>query len=174
MNINQLIIRNLKKNLSNYYLYVFALIFSVTIYFAFVTLQYDPSMDPATGTIKGQAGVKAGSVVLIAIVGIFLIYANNLFIKRRSNEIGLFQLIGMTKGRIFRILSIENFILYFSSMLIGILLGFSVSKLIVMIVFKITGVEAVATLSFSQEALIQTILVFLGIYLLIMLTTIYL
>lgn len=170
MNVNQLIFRNLKKNLSNYYLYVFALIFSVAIYFAFVTLQYDPSMDPATGTIKGQAAVKAGSIVLIVIVGIFLIYANNLFIKRRSSEIGLFQLIGMTKGRIFRILSIENFILYFASMIIGLLIGFSVSKLIVMIVFKITGVEAVATLTFSQEALVQTVLVFFGIYLLIMLT----
>ncbi|RPF53938.1 FtsX-like permease family protein [Aquisalibacillus elongatus] len=170
MNINQLIIRNLKKNLSNYYLYVFALIFSVTIYFAFVTLQYDPSMDPATGTIKGQAAVKAGSIVLIVIVGIFLVYANNLFIKRRSSEIGLFQLVGMTKGRIFRILSIENFILYFSSMLIGIAIGFAISKLMVMIVFKITGVEAVATLTFSQEALIQTLLVFLGIYILIMVT----
>ncbi|WP_017186536.1 FtsX-like permease family protein [Alkalibacillus haloalkaliphilus] len=170
MNINQLILRNLKKNFTNYYLYVFALTFSVTIYFAFVTLQYDPSMDPATGSIKGQAAVRAGSILLIVIVGTFLVYANNLFIKRRSSEIGLFQLIGLTKGRIFRILSIENFILYFSSMVIGILLGFSISKLIVMIVFKITGVEAVATLTFSQEALIQTLLVFMGIYLLIMFT----
>lgn len=80
-------------------MYVFALIFSVSIYFAFVTLQYDASMDPATGTIKGQAAVRAGTIVLILIVGVFLVYANNLFIKRRSNEIALFQLIGMTKGK---------------------------------------------------------------------------
>ena len=69
MNVNQLIYRNLKNNLRNYYLYVFALIFSVSIYFAFVTLQYDASMDPATGTIKGQAAVRAGTIVLILIVG---------------------------------------------------------------------------------------------------------
>ena len=37
MNINYLIYRNLKKNIKNYYLYVFALIFSVGLYFAFVT-----------------------------------------------------------------------------------------------------------------------------------------
>ncbi|GEL76498.1 ABC transporter permease [Tenuibacillus multivorans] len=168
MSINQLILRNLKKNLSNYYLYVFALIFSVAIYFAFVTLQYDPSMDSQTGTVKGEAAVKAGSILLVAIVSIFLLYANTIFIKRRSSEIGLFQLFGMTKGRIFRILSIENFILYFSSLVIGIFVGFSISKLIVMIVYKITEVEAVATLRFSSEALIQTLLVFIGIYLLIM------
>ena len=53
MSINQLIFRNLKKNLKNYYLYVFALVFSASLYFAFVTLQYDPSMDEAAGRLKG-------------------------------------------------------------------------------------------------------------------------
>ncbi|MBN8194083.1 ABC transporter permease [Bacillus sp. NTK074B] len=169
MNLNTLIIRNLKKNLKNYYLYVFALIFSVALYFAFVTLQYDPSMDATKGTIKGGAAVKAASVLLVAIVSIFLLYANTLFIKRRSKEIGLFQLIGMTKNKIFRILSVENFILYFGSLILGILIGFSFSKLIIMILFNITGVDAIATLHFSTKALLQTIIVFCAIYLLIML-----
>ena len=104
MSINELIFRNLKKNLKNYYLYVFALIFSVALYFAFVTLQFDPSMDETKGSIKGAAAIKAASILLVAIVSIFLLYANNIFIKRRSKEIGLFQLIGMTKSKIFRIL----------------------------------------------------------------------
>ncbi|UJL46728.1 ABC transporter permease [Virgibacillus sp. NKC19-16] len=169
MSINHLIYRNLKKNIKNYYLYVFALVFSVALYFAFVTLQYDPSMDKVEGSIKGAAAIQAGSVLLVAIVAVFIFYANNIFIKRRSKEIGLFQLIGMTKGKIFRILSVENACLYFGSLVIGIFIGFSVSKLIVMILFRITGVEAVTTLRFSTEALVQTLLVFAGIYLFIML-----
>ncbi|MGM7723447.1 FtsX-like permease family protein [Metabacillus sp. Hm71] len=168
MNINQLILRNLKKNLKNYYLYVFALVFSVALYFAFVTLQYDPSMDEVEGSIKGAAAIRSASILLVAIVAIFLLYANTIFIKRRSKEIGLFQLIGMTKNKIFRILSAENLILYFGSLLIGIFVGFSVSKLIIMILFKITGIEAIATLQFSQQALVQTLIVFCVIYLLIM------
>ncbi|MCA1321546.1 ABC transporter permease [Bacillus tianshenii] len=169
MSVNQLIFRNLKKNLRNYYLYVFALIFSVGLYFAFVTLQYDPSMDPAEGTIKGAAGIKTASILLVVIVSVFLLYANNIFIKRRSKEIGLLQLIGMTKGRIFRILSAENFILYFGSMVIGILVGFSFSKLIIMILFKSTGVDAIATLRFSTQALLQTVVVFSILYVCLML-----
>ncbi|MGG4217112.1 ABC transporter permease [Paenibacillus jamilae] len=168
MNINLLILKNLKKNLSNYYLYVFALIFSVALYFAFVTLQYDPSMDEVKGSVKGVASIRAASVLLVAIVCIFLMYANNIFIKRRSKEIGLFQLIGMTKSKIFRILSAENFILYFGSLFIGIGVGFSFSKLVIMILFKTTGVEAIATLYFSNQALTQTLTVFVVIYLLIM------
>lgn len=169
MSINQLILRNLKKNLKNYYLYVFALVFSVALYFAFVTLQYDPALDEAKGTVKGAASIRAASILLVAIVSIFLLYANNIFVKRRSKEIGLFQLIGMTKTKIFRILSAENFILYFTSLILGIFLGFSISKFIIMILFKITGVDAIATLHFSTAALIQTLIVFGTIYLLIML-----
>lgn len=169
MSINQLIFRNLKKNLKNYYLYVFALVFSASLYFAFVTLQYDPSLDEASGGIKGGAAILAASILLIAIVSIFLIYANSIFIKRRSKEIGLFQLIGMTKNRIFLILSAENLILYFSSVILGIFVGFSVSKLIIMILFKITGVQAIAELHFSMLPLIQTLIVFSIIYLFIML-----
>ena len=169
MSVNHLIFRNLKKNLKNYYLYVFALIFSVALYFAFVTLQYDPAMNETKDSIKGAAAIKAASVLLVGIVSIFLLYANNIFIKRRSKEIGLFQLIGMTKSKIFRILTAENFFLYFGSLIIGIFIGFSVSRLILMILFKITGVEAVASLNFSSQALIQTVVVFCAIYLFIML-----
>ncbi|GIO93928.1 FtsX-like permease family protein [Paenibacillus lactis] len=168
MNINYLIYRNLKKNIKNYYLYVFALIFSVGLYFSFVTLQYDPSMDEVKGSMKGAAGLGAASVLLVAIVAIFLLYANTIFIKRRSKEIGLFQLIGLTKGKIFRILSAENLILYFGSMVIGVLAGFAASRLILMILFKVTGVESEATLRFSSQALIQTAIVFAAIYILIM------
>ncbi|MFF3921013.1 FtsX-like permease family protein [Paenibacillus lactis] len=168
MNINYLIYRNLKKNIKNYYLYVFALIFSVGLYFSFVTLQYDPSMDEVKGSVKGAAGLGAASVLLVAIVAIFLLYANTIFIKRRSKEIGLFQLIGLTKGKIFRILSAENLILYFGSMVIGVLAGFAASRLTLMILFKVTGVESEATLRFSSQALIQTVIVFAAIYILIM------
>lgn len=169
MSLTHLIYRNLRKNLKNYYLYVFALIFSVALYFAFVTLQYDPALDEMKGSVKGAAGLRAASVLLIAIVAIFLLYANTIFIKRRSKEIGLFQLIGLTKGKIFGILSSENLILYFGSMLIGIFVGFSCSRLLLMILFQVIGVDAEASLRFSLQALVQTIVVFAAIYLLIML-----
>ncbi|WP_456266612.1 MULTISPECIES: ABC transporter permease [unclassified Bacillus (in: firmicutes)] len=169
MNINQLIFRNLKKNLKNYYLYVFALVFSVALYFSFVTLQYSPALDGVKGSIKGGASIKAASVLLIAIVGIFLLYANSIFIKRRGKEIGLLQLIGMTKQKIARLLNTENFILYVTAMVIGIIAGFIGSKLMLMVLFKVTGVNAIANLHFSGMALLQTLIVFFIIYGLIML-----
>ncbi|MFP4979436.1 ABC transporter permease [Paenibacillus sp. CN-4] len=170
MSLNSLILRNLKKNIKNYYLYVFALVFSVGLYFAFVTLRFDPSItSEIEGSAKGAAGLGAASTLLVVIVGFFLLYANNLFIKRRSKEIGLFQLIGLTKNEIFRLLTAENLLLYFGSMVIGIFAGFAASKLFLMVLFKVTGVKIEAKLTFSTEALIQTAAVFAAIYVLIML-----
>lgn len=170
MSINHMILKNLKKNLKNYYLYVFALIFSVGLYFSFVTLQYDPGVDNMETSAKMTAAIKAASVMLVVIVTVFLVYANSIFIKRRGKEIGLFQLIGMTKGRIFRILTIENLLIYIASMIIGIFVGFSFSKLIQMVLFKATGIDGVASLNFSSEAFVQTVIVFFAIFGVIMLT----
>ncbi|RXT06576.1 FtsX-like permease family protein [Ammoniphilus sp. CFH 90114] len=167
MNIKQLILRSLKINIKHYYVYVFALIFSVALYFSFVNLQYDPALDEVKGSIKGAASLRAASILLVAIVLIFMMYANNLFIKRRGKEIGLLQLIGMTKSRIFQILSTENSILYFGSLSIGIFLGFCITRLVKLILFKITRVAAEATLDFSTQALVQTLVVFTAIFLLI-------
>ncbi len=169
MTLSNLVIRNLKKNIKYYYLYIFALVFSVSLYFSFVTLQYDPSMNEVENSVKGGAAIKAASILLIAIVAIFLLYANTIFIKRRGKEIGLFQLIGMTKSKIFRLLTLENFIIYFLSIVIGIFIGVSFSKITIMILFKVTGVQAIAKLHFSPEALVQTVIVFCAIYVLIML-----
>lgn len=167
MSLTTIILRNLRKNIKHYYLYVFALIFSSSLYFSFVTLQYDPSMDETKGSVKGAAALAAASVLLVAIVAIFLLYANTIFIKRRSREIGLFQLIGLTKTRILGIITAENMILYFGSVLVGISAGFVVSRLALMVLFRIIGLEEMAELRLSPGAILQTMLVFVVIYMLI-------
>ncbi|WAA12718.1 FtsX-like permease family protein [Fervidibacillus halotolerans] len=168
MGIKHFIWKNVTKNVKNYYLYVFALMMSVALYFSFVTLQYDPALNDVEGSIKGSAAIKASSVLLIAIIVTFLLYANLIFIKRRGNEIGLLHLIGLTKNKIFRILTAENMILYFGSFFAGVFIGFSISKFIAMILFKIMGIDAVAKLQFSSQAFTQTAIVFFFTYLFIM------
>ncbi|MFP7285834.1 ABC transporter permease [Shouchella clausii] len=168
MNTGQLIMRNLRKNSKTYGLYIFSLTFSVALYFAFVTLQYDPALDEAAASVKGAAAIRSASVLLVAIIAIFLLYANRLFLKRRSKEIGLFQLVGMRKGRIFGLLSGENVLVYFGALAVGVFIGFYLSKLATVSLYSIIGVETAAKLHFSGAALTQTLLVFAAIYILMM------
>lgn len=161
MSHSKLVLRSMKKNMKHYYLYFFALIFSVTLYFSFVTLQNNTEVWAAvqmSGT--ATAGFKAATYILYFIVLFFVLYANHLFMKRRSKEIGLYQLIGMTKGLIVRLLAIENILLFVGAVIIGMLAGFFSSRVFAMILLRVLEKEALVTMTFSTQALLQSMIVF--------------
>lgn len=161
MSLSKLVLRSMKKNMKHYYLYFFALIFSVTLYFSFVTLQNNTEVWAAvqmSGT--ATAGFKAATYILYFIVLFFVLYANHLFMKRRSKEIGLYQLIGMTKGLIVRLLAVENILLFVGAVIIGMLAGFFTSRVFAMILLRVLEKEALVTMTFSTQALLQSMIVF--------------
>ncbi|MEK4701656.1 ABC transporter permease [Solibacillus sp. FSL R7-0668] len=169
MKLSQLVLKSMQKNMRHYYLYFFALIFSVTLFFSFVTLQYNESIIEATkASGTATAGFEAASYMLYFIVLFFVLYANHLFIKRRSKEIGLYQLIGMTKGLVTRLIAFENILLFAGAVSIGMVLGLLSSRLFAMILLKLLQFDAVVTMSFSKVAVVNTLMVF-GILLVIIL-----
>lgn len=161
MSLSKLVLRSMKKNMKHYYLYFFALIFSVTLYFSFVTLQNNAEV-LATVEESGTAtaGFAAATYMLYFIVLFFVLYANHLFMKRRSKEIGLYQLIGMTKGLIVRLLAVESILLFVGAVVIGMLVGFFSSRLFAMILLRVLEKETLVTMTFSTEALQKSIVVF--------------
>ncbi|QCR34196.1 FtsX-like permease family protein [Lysinibacillus sp. SGAir0095] len=161
MTLSRLVFRSMRKNLKQYYLYFFALIFSVTLCFSFTTLQYNPSVTEAlerSGT--ANAGFSAASYILYVIITLFVLYASQLFMKRRSKEIGLYQLIGMTKGLVVRLIALENIVLFVLAVCIGMIFGFLSSRLFAMILIKMLEIDMVINLSFSQEAFKQSVTIF--------------
>ncbi|HCG4536065.1 ABC transporter permease [Ureibacillus chungkukjangi] len=161
MTLSRLVFRSMRKNLKQYYLYFFALIFSVTLCFSFTTLQYNPSVTEAlerSGT--ANAGFSAASYILYVIITLFVLYASQLFMKRRSKEIGLYQLIGMTKGLVVRLIALENVVLFLFAVCIGMVLGFFSSRLFAMILMKMLDIDMVIHLVFSQEAFKQSVIIF--------------
>ena len=169
MTLSQLVLRSMQKNIKHYYLYFFALIFSVTLYFSFITLQYNESVLEATkrsGT--AASGFEAASYLLYFIVTFFVLYANHLFMKRRSKEIGLYQLIGMTKGLIIRLIALENILLFVGAVIIGMGFGFLSSRLFAMILLKVLAFESVVSMTLSTQAIKQTAIIF-GVLLVIIL-----
>lgn len=98
MTLFELVIRSIRKNIKHYYLYFFALIFSMSLYFVFATLQHDSSIVERMGAdVNFATSFRVAGILLLVIVAIFTIYANSIFLKRRSKEIGLYQLIGLSK-----------------------------------------------------------------------------
>ncbi len=161
MTLVDLVIRSMRKNLKHYYLYFFALIFGVTLFFIFSTLQHDSAVVEQTDlSAKMASGFQAATVLLFGILIIFVTYANDLFLKRRSREIGLYQLVGLTKGAVSRLLIIENILLGAGAFIVGIGAGMLVSRLFLLLLMKLVGYDGFVNLSFSGAAFLQTAAVF--------------
>ena len=106
------------------------------------------------------AGFEAATYMLYFIILFFVLYANHLFMKRRSKEVGLYQLIGMTKGLIVRLLAVESILLFVGAVVLGMLAGFFSSRLFAMILLRVLEKETFVAMTFSTEALQQSIVVF--------------
>ncbi len=167
--LNSLIIKNFLRNIKNYALYIFALVFSVSLFFSLLLLTLD---DAASAEISGNAGLSSlfmvGSVVIFIIISLFVMFANMIFIKRRHKELALYQLIGMDRLRVFRILAMENFMIYFGSLIGGILLGFFISRLLLMLLLRIMRVDMLVNMSFTFTAVWITAAVFIVIFIILM------
>ena len=104
-------------------MYIFSLIVSIVLYFSFVTLKYTESINNVNSMSIIRKGSEVGSYFLFAIILVFLMYANQLFIKRRTREFALYQLIGLTRKNIMRILLIEQAAMFLITGLMGIIIG---------------------------------------------------
>ena len=131
------------------------------LYFAFSTLQYNGQvLNQVEEGGTAAAGFKVATYLLWFIVLVFVLYANHLFVRRRNKEIGMYQLIGMTRGLVFRLLAFENAILFGSAVLLGVLGGFLGSRVFALVLLKFVGVSSIVGITFSVKALLNTLLVF--------------
>jgi putative ABC transport system permease protein len=153
--------KNIRKNFVNYFLYFSSMIFSIVIYFTFVSLKYDKTIVVVSDTSAKISSVfNAASVVLIIFVAIFIWYSNTFFTRKRKKEIGLYSLLGVRKKQIGRMLFYENFIMGIIALVIGILLGSVLSGFFVSILLKVMGYDAIHGFAISSNAIINTMIVF--------------
>ncbi|MBB2480595.1 FtsX-like permease family protein [Bacillus sp. APMAM] len=154
--------KNIRKNFKNYFLYIASMVFSIVIYFTFVSLKYDQTIQATTdSSTKISSAFNAASVVLIIFVAIFIWYSNSFFTKKRKKEVGLYSLLGVRKKQIGRMLFYENFIMGILALIIGIILGSILSKFFVVLLMKVMGYDAISNFAISFAAVMNTVIVFI-------------
>ncbi|MDQ0226342.1 FtsX-like permease family protein [Metabacillus niabensis] len=153
--------KNIRKNLTNYFLYIGSMIFSIVIYFTFVSLKYDQTIQQTTdSSTKISSAFNGASVVLMIFVAVFIWYSNSFFTRRRKKEVGLYSLLGVRKKQIGRMLFYENFIIGIIALLIGIILGSILSKVFETILMKVMGYDVIGNFVISPQAIVNTVIVF--------------
>ncbi|WP_254844025.1 ABC transporter permease [Virgibacillus dokdonensis] len=161
LTVFELALRSMRQNMKHYYLYFFALTFSMSLYFVFTSLQHDQAVQNMTHpSVDFSGGLQIAGVMLIVIIGIFTLSANGIFLRRRSREIGLFQLIGLSKGWVARYLMIENILIGLGALLAAIICGPMISRMFVLILLNLLDLEGIVGISFSVTAAFKTVMVY--------------
>lgn len=165
MSLFKIAIKNVKKNFLSYFMYFVSIVFSVFIFFSFKSIEYNEALN-LLGS-KTKIGINTSSIVIVVFVFLFIYYSNSFFFNRRRQEIGTYSLIGMRKSQIGRIFLYETFLMGVFAVLIGISLGFLFSKLMTMILVKLMKEIIVVKMTLSIRALIQTLGIFVIIFVVI-------
>lgn len=123
---------NVRRAGRDYLVYLLTLTLGVTVFYAFNTISMQ--VDIAGIDEKGLAQVM-GSILgdltyfLAGVMAFLMVYANNFIMKRRKKEFGLYQVLGMGRGRVATIMALETVIVSVVAFVAGIVLGVGLSQL---------------------------------------------
>lgn len=132
MNVLSMAIKNLKKNVSFYTLYVFSVSFVITVFFTFMSFSMnDIMLEKISADGRVEAMCNTISVFLMIFVVFYMAYSNRFFLRRRTKELGIYALLGYRKSTILSLLTLENILICGGAFVVGLILGAVLHKGIV-------------------------------------------
>ncbi len=170
----KLIIRNVRKNIQDYMIYFLTLTVSVSMFYAFNSIQTQPALNDLDTTkqmLSDQLGILLSvlSVVVAIVLAFLILYANQFLLKRRKKELGIYTLLGMEKGKISRIFAGETLCVGILSLVFGIILGLLLSQGLSIFSLRLFAIDmSKFQIVFSISALKKTISCFVLIFLIVM------
>ena len=174
MMLFKLAIKNIKKSVSDYAIYFFTLVLGVAIFYVFNAIDSQTAMmkvsESTRDIIDLMLNMLSGVSVFVSFVlGFLIIYASRFLMKRRNKEFGIYMTLGMSKGKISKILVVETFLIGLLSLVVGLLLGCALSQVMSVIVANMFEADLTKfTFVISTEAIVKTIIYFGIMYLLVM------
>lgn len=165
----KLVLDGIRKNKRLYLPYILTCIGMVAMYYIIVFLRSEPALSQLRGEEFLRSILDFGGWVVAIFSCVFLFYTNAFLLRRRKKEFGLYNILGMGKWGLCRLLFWENAIIAAFSVAAGLVFGIALSKLAELGLVKIMRGEAEYTLQVSGSAVVMTAAVFGVIFLLLFL-----
>lgn len=163
----KLAITNLKNNRQTYIPYIITCIGTIIMFYNMCNLTFHSST-------KESGSLTSMMILGVFVTGIFsmifLFYTNSFLVKRRKKEFGVFNILGMEKKHIGRIVFWENLIVAIISIVVGILLGIVLSNLMTLLLYKILRFDPDFTFEINILSIIISISLFVGIFAIIVIS----
>ena len=170
----KLAFKNIKKSVSDYAIYFFTLVLGVAIFYVFNAIDSQTAMMKVSESTKDVIDLMINmlsgvSVFVSFVLGFLIIYASRFLMKRRNKEFGIYMTLGMSKGKISKILVVETFLIGLLSLVVGLVLGCCLSQVMSVIVANMFEADLTEfAFVISTEAIVKTIIYFGIMYLLVM------
>ena len=161
----------MRKNSKLYLPYTLACIGMTAMFYILMHLADSPALKLIPSSASVTMTLSLGSFVMGVFSLLFLFYTNSFLVRRRYKEFGLYNVLGMNKGNISRVLAWEALINALISLAGGLFLGIALSKLAELGLVNIMGGDTDLDLRISVKALEFTVMFFCGIFLLIYLNS---
>lgn len=147
--------------------YILTCIGMVAMFYIMLSLSTGEFLDKMRGgtTLGSVLGLGAGVIGFFAVL--FLFYTNSFLIRRRKKEFGLYNILGMGKRNIARVLFSETLILAAVSLVFGLILGAALSKLAELGLAYFVESDAGYDFTVYPTAMGYTVLLFVCIFLLL-------
>ena len=157
----------IRRNGKLYIPYILTCSLMVMIFYIVNFLSKNPLLDGMRGGEIMKEMMTVGIVIMVVFSAIFLFYTNSFLIKSRKREFGLYNILGMGKRNLARIMTWETLMVYLISMALGLGAGILFSKLAELVAVKIIRGEAQYQFSVSGTAVTACLIVFAVIFFLI-------
>lgn len=162
----KLAITNIKNNRQFYFPYLLTGIITVAMFYIMCALESNPGIQSMPGAKDLGLILRLGIGVIGIFAVIFLFYTNSFIIKRRKKELGIYNILGMEKRHIAKILSKEAFFTAIIAIGGGLVTGVLFHKLACMLLYRMIGFNGGITFSFSKKGVVITAILFAIVYLL--------
>ena len=167
----KLAFQGIKKNGKIYIPYILTCIGMVMMYYIICFLSANQSVASMKGGYTVQEMLHYGGFIIAVFAVIFLFYTNSFINRRRKKEFGLYNILGMGKKNIAKILVWETFICFIISIITGLLCGILFSKLAELFVIKMMNESVNFKFSVDYISAIRAAVIFAAAFILILLNS---
>lgn len=165
----KLAVQNMVLNRRFYFPYLLTIIGTAAGFYDIAAIAYDEGMRQLRGAEYVAMFSSIGVFIVAVFSAIFLFYTNSFLMKRRSKELGLYNILGMGKRHIALILLWESLYTALIGIVGGLSAGVLLYKLVTLGLHRLLRLAVPFGFELSPRAMAATVILFGGILLLTLL-----
>lgn len=160
---------NLVRNRRYYGPYLLSGIGTAAMYYILRYLTVSDIVASVRGAGYLQSLMGLGCIVVALFSAVLMLYANSFVMKRRQRELGLYHILGLEKRHIAHVMLWETLLCAAVVILGGILVGVGLSKLILLVLLKLSRIPVQFGFEVSGQGMWHTLCLFAVLFLLTLL-----